>query len=239
MTAPARNEESDVIACIVARFIPDHAHIQTGIGGAPGALWGQLSGHKGLILRSGMANDGLRQLADAGALADVGHVAGIAYGSLDFYRYLADTGLVTFASTPQTHGFSGLAQLPRLHAVNSALEVDLFGQVNAEWQGGRLSSGVGGAADFTRAALASPGGRSIIALPATAKAGTISRIVTSISAPAIGLPRTDIDTVVTEHGAVELRQLSMDARAAELISIAAPPFRDDLARGWSEMRKCF
>lgn len=239
---PARPEEgaADRIARAVAGLIPDGAHVQTGIGGAPGAIWRHLTLHRGLVLRSGMVNDWLRDLADAGALTgDSGHTAGIAYGSDELYRWLAETDLVRFASTPETHGIGALAGIERLHAVNSALEVDLFGQVNVEWTGGQLASGVGGAIDFARAAIASPGGRSIVALPATAKGGAISRIVARLSAPSIGIARTDIDTVVTEHGVAAIRELPLDARAEALIAIAAPTFRDDLAEAWRALRARF
>jgi acyl-CoA hydrolase len=132
-----------------------------------------------------------------------------------------------------------LADVPRLTSVNGALEVDLFGQVNVEWQGNKLSSGVGGGADFMRAAASSPGGRSIIALPATAKGGALSRIVCRLDKPSIGIARSDIDTVVTEFGVAELRNRSLDARAEALIGIAAPGFRDQLANDWARMRANF
>ena len=239
--APAQsNAEAESIARRVAALVPDGAHIQTGIGGAPGAVWNHLHGHKGLVLRSGMANDWLRELADAGALATgTPHVAGIAYGSRAFYDDLAASDLVGFATTVETHGLPALANVPRLISVNSALEIDLFGQVNVEWQGSKLSSGVGGGPDFMRAATFSPGGRSIIALPATAKRGAVSRIVARMDKPSIGVARSDIDTVITEHGVAELRDKGIDQRAEALIAIAAPEFRDALAEEWRALRATF
>jgi acyl-CoA hydrolase len=186
-----------------------------------------------------MANDPMRDLAQAGVLAQTGHKVGIAYGSSGFYSYLAESGLCAFATTLETHDPSIVGAIERFHAVNSALEVDLFGQVNVEWQSGRLSSGVGGAANFARAALASPGGRSIVALPATARGGTISRIVTRLTNPSIGLGRTEVGTVVTEHGVADVRHLGLDRRAEALISIAAPAFRTELQEAWSAMRSTF
>ena len=236
----ASNAESEAIAARVAALIPDGAHLQTGIGGAPGAVWNHLRGHKDLVLRSGMANDWLRDLADAGALAEGRqHIAGIAYGSQAFYDDLARSDLVGFATTVDTHGLPALVNVPRLTSVNGALEVDLFGQVNVEWQGSKLSSGVGGGPDFMRAATFSPGGRSIIALPATAKGGALSRIVARMDRPSVGIARSDVDTIVTEHGVAEMRDKGIDQRAEALIAIAAPDFRDTLAEEWRSLRTTF
>lgn len=229
--------EIDAIAAHVAGLVPDGAHLQTGIGGAPGVVWRHLKGHRGLVLRSGMANDWLGDLADAGALAPgADHVAGVAYGTSAFYGELARSGLVRFTHTVETHGLPALVQVPRLTSVNSALEVDLFGQVNVEWQGASLSSGVGGGPDFMRAAVFSPGGRSIIALPATARKGTISRISVRLDKPTVGIARSDVDTVVTEHGVADLRDKGIDQRAQALIAIADPRFRDSLAKDWHALR---
>lgn len=235
-TVPISHEVS-VIASSLARLIPDGAHVQTGIGGAPAAVWRHLRGHRNLVLRSGMATDPVQDLAEAGALRHDGdHCAGIAYGSREFYDYLARSDLVRFASTPETHGFASLAPLQGFHAVNSALEVDLFGQVNVEWRDKRLFGGVGGAPDFARAAQASPGGRSIIALPSTAKSGALSRIVPRLGTPTISMARSEIDTVVTEHGVADLRDKSTECRAKALIAIAAPAYRESLCRAWHEVR---
>ena len=233
-------ETATAIARTVAGLIPDGAHIQTGIGSVPDRIWTFLRNHRGLVLRSGMANPGLRELAEAGALAAGGaHLAGIAYGSVDFYNWLRDTDLVEFATTLETHGLPGLAATPRLHSINAALEVDLFGQVNVEWQGSALSSGVGGGPDFMRAATFSPGGRSIIALPATAERGTVSRIVTRLARPSVSVARSDIDTVVTEYGVAELRDKGIDERAQALIAVAAPQLRGELEEEWRALRVTF
>ena len=233
-------ETAAAIARTVAALIPDGAHIQTGIGSAPDRVWTFLRDHRGLVLRSGMANGGLRELAEAGALADGGaHLAGIAYGSVDFYNWLQATDLVEFATTLETHGLPALIDTPRLHSINSALEVDLFGQVNVEWQGSALSGGVGGGPDFMRAATFSPGGRSIIALPATAERGMVSRIVARLARPSVSVARSDIDTVVTEHGVAELRDKGIDERAQALITVAAPQFRAELEEEWRALRATF
>jgi len=228
---------AEAIASRIAALVPDGAHVQAGIGGAPGAIWSKLANHRDLVLRSGLVTPGFRTLAEAGALAPGGdHVAGIALGPRDFYGWLAETGFIRFASTFETHGHGALSALPRLTSINGALEVDLFGQVNVEWQGARLASGVGGGPDFMRAAQASPGGRSIIALPASAKGGSLSRIVCRLDRPSTSIARSDIDTVVTEHGVADLRDKGLDERAEALIGIAAPQFRDELAGQWQDFR---
>ncbi len=232
------NASAEAIAKGVAALVPDGAHIQAGIGGAPGAMWEQLTGHCGLVLRSGLVTPGFQTLAEAGALAGGDdHLAGIALGPRKFYDWLAETDLVRFASTLETHSHSDLSAVPDLISVNSALEVDLFGQVNVEWQGSCLSSGIGGGPDFMRAAQVSAGGRSIIALPSSAKQGAVSRIVLRLDRPSTSIARSDIDTVVTEHGVAELRGKGLDERAKALIGLAAPAFRDGLATEWESLRQ--
>jgi acyl-CoA hydrolase len=231
----------DAIAANVAALVPDGAAIQLGIGGAPAAVWRQLDRHRHLSITSGMVAEDAALLHEAGALRPGGHRAGVAYGSAEFYRYLANSDLVEFATTLETHGAPELASIQKFTAINAAIEVDLFGQVNAEWRGGQLISGIGGAPDFCRAAAASPGGRAIIALPAAAKAGagTTSRIVPRLMAPAVSLSRGDIDTVVTEFGVAELKTRGLDARADALIGVAAPEHRTALDAAWCELRRTF
>ena len=238
MTAPETSVGDDVttLARIVADLVPDGAAIQTGIGGAPGAVWRCFAGHRDLRLVSGLVTDGFLAARDAGAMAETGHVAGIAYGSDRLYAALGGTARIEFADVRTTHG-AALAAVPKFTAINSAIEIDLFGQANIEWQAGRMVSGVGGAPDFVRIARASPGGQAIVALPATAKRGAVSRIVSRLSAPTVSLSRGDLDVVATEYGAVRLGALSMDERAAALIAIAAPDFREDLSREWAAVRR--
>jgi acyl-CoA hydrolase len=191
-------------------------------------------------VHSGIVTDDVRTLCDAGALSsEPVHRAGIAYGSGEFYRFLEHSDLIEFAPIPGTHGCAALTARERFTAVNSAVEVDLLGQANLEWQGGRLISGVGGAPDFVRAALRCPGGRSIIALASTTKGGTISRIVPKLHTPSVSIPRYDADTVVTEYGVAELRYLSDDDRAQALIAIAAPAHRPSLVEQWQMLQSTF
>jgi acyl-CoA hydrolase len=225
-----------VIANRIAALIPDGAAIQTGIGGAPAASVGRLVDRRGLVVRSGMVTHGYRVLDEAGALAADGeHVTGLALGSPDFMGWAAQR--FAFADATVTHGAAVLAATPRLHALNSALEVDLFGQANLEWRGGRLASGLGGAPDFAAAARRSAGGRAVLALPSTAKGGVLSRIVARLDAPTVSIPRHDTDLVVTEHGVADLRGTGLDERAEALIAIAAPDHRPALADAWESMRR--
>ncbi len=233
-------EETGRIADRIAALIPDRASIQTGIGGAPAAALTRLTGHRGLVIRSGMITDGYAALAKAGALDPDGrHVTGALFGSAGFYREVAETDLVTLADTVVTHGAASLAGAARFTSINGALEVDLFGQINSEWRGERLVSGVGGAPDFVRAAARSSGGLSIIALASTAGGGKISRIVPRLTSPTVAISRADIDTVVTEHGAARLKDLGMEDRAQALIAIAAPAHQAGLAEAWAKMRAGF
>jgi acyl-CoA hydrolase len=134
-----------------------------------------------------------------------------------------------------THDVRVVAQIDRFVAINSALAVDLFGQANAEVVGGRQVSGTGGLMDFVRGARLSRGGRSIIALPSTA--GGSSRIVPRLGEhDVVSVPRADADIVVTEHGAAQLRDKSLDERAEALIAIADPAARDQLANAWDALR---
>jgi len=227
--------EQAIIAGRLIALIPDRASIQTGIGGAPTAALTGLTDRRELVIRSGMVTPAYQALAEAGALATDGHVTGLALGPDGFVRWA--TQAVRFADATITHGAASLLSAERLHAINSALEVDLFGQANVEWRGGKLSSGLGGAPDFARAARRSPGGRAILALPATAARGTVSRIVARLDVPTVSIPRDDTDLVVTEHGVADLRGASLDGRAEALIAIAAPDHRDRLAAEWEALRR--
>jgi acyl-CoA hydrolase len=227
-----------VIAERVARIVPDGAAIQSGLGAAPAAAIAGLTSRRGLVVRSGMVTPGYRRLREAGALdPDNEHITGLAHGPVEFVRWAARA--FTFADASVTHGSGSLGRVPRLHAINSALEVDLFGQANIEWRDGKLVSGLGGAPDFARAARRSGGGRAILALPATAAGGKVSRIVARLSAPTVSIPRDDADLVVTEHGVADLRGRTLDERAEALVGVAAPEHREALAEAWARMRASF
>ncbi len=226
----------DAIADAVAAMIDDGDTVQFGIGRVQAALAHRLAGHRDLAVHGGMITASLTPALESGAVSR-GVVTGVALGSQAFYRLIAARDDIRFKPASFTHGAGVLAGIDRLFSVASALEIDLFGQVNAEMAGGRQVSGHGGIADFARGAMASPGGRSIVALPATAKRGTVSRIKPVLGPDAVcSIARGDVDIVVTEHGVARLRGFDIDQRAQSLIAIAAPGFRDDLADQWSRMR---
>jgi acyl-CoA hydrolase len=222
----ARSPALERIARTTASLIPDGAIIQSGIGEAPGAIIAALKDRRGLSVHSGIITPEYRALANAGALdGQAQHVAGIAWGDAEFYDWLAGAG-IAFRSALETHDYRALGQKPGFVSIGSALEVDLAGNINLEWASERRVSSVGGAPDYMRAAAASPGGRSIIALPATTRGGA-SRIVRRLERPSI--PAGLADVVVTEHGAALLKGLSAEDRAKALIGIAAPEHRANLA----------
>ncbi|CAN5419468.1 acetyl-CoA hydrolase/transferase C-terminal domain-containing protein [soil metagenome] len=230
---------SATIAGYVADFIPDGAALQVGLGKTPAALLSRLRDRRGLRLHSGMFGDGVQGLVDAGALdPDWDHRACVFVGSRELYAWAAGQSGLRVAGCETTHAPEVLAGLGRFHAVNSAIEVDLFGQAALEHAGGAAVSGAGGAPDFSRAASLSAGGVSILAMQATAARSTRSRIVDRLTAPGVvTLPRSDIDIVVTEHGAADLRGLGVHDRALALIAVADPKFRNDLADAWQAIAK--
>jgi len=223
----AANAAVGEIVRLCAELIPDGATIQSGIGEAPGAVIAGLKLHRGLRVHSGIITPEYIPLAEAGALDPAAeHVAGVAWGDASFHAWLSRSGFA-FRSAKVTHDHATLAALPGFVSIGSAIEVDLAGNLNLEWRRGRRVSSVGGAPDFMRAARASVGGLSIIAMPATA--GGASRIVPRLASPSI--PGEMVDTVVTEFGVARLKGLSFEARAEAITAVAAPQHRRLLARG--------
>lgn len=226
--------QARVIAGHIADFVGDGAALQIGLGKVPDALLALLADRRGLRLSSGMLSDGARLLTEAGSLdPDFAPISCVHVGSLGYYAWLADQPAFRVCGCDVSHDPVRLAQLAGLVAVNSAVSVDLFGQANLEMLDGRSISGVGGAADFARAASLAPGGISIVALPATNGRGDISRVVPQLGL--VSLPRQDIDVVITEHGAADLRGLCVSERGERLITIAAPSHRDALAAAWRDI----
>jgi acyl-CoA hydrolase len=223
----------DAIAAHIRELTPDGASVQFGIGKAGVAALAALEGRKGLKIHSGMVTDPLLPVLDADSVDEV--VCGLALGTEPLFERCGSDSRIRFEPASFTHDIRTLAAIPRLVAVNSALEVDLFGQANAEFIGGRQVSGVGGLTDFLRGARLSEGGVPIVALNATAK--DRSRIVPRLAPNAVSVPRADMGVVVTEHGVADLRGLDLDGRAQALIAVAAPEHRDGLAKEWDEMRR--
>ena len=216
------------IARLAADLVPDGAVIQSGIGEAPAAVVAALKLHRGLRVHSGIITQEYQALMESGAIdPGVENIAGVAWGDAGFYGWLSQSGFA-LRSAKITHGHDELARIPGFVSIGSALEVDLSGNLNLEWRAGRRISSVGGAPDYLRGAAASPGGLSIIALPATTSSGA-SRIVPQLTSPSISGEL--VDTVVTEFGVARLKGLSPKARAEAIIAVAAPDHRGFLARG--------
>ena len=236
---PETDEAARAIARNVAGLVRDGDTIQTGIGAIPYAVLGALRDKNDLGLHSGILDDGVMELVERGVITgrrktiDRGrHVTAYAIGSAALYGWIGERADVRFRPVNYTHGAGTLARIDRFVSINSALEIDLGGQVNAEMIRGRQVTGTGGSVDFMRGAAGSRGGRSIVALGATASGGKVSRIVPRLgdgNAPTA--LRTDVDYVVTEYGAARLRHLPERARAAALAEIAAPGFRPALQAG--------
>jgi acyl-CoA hydrolase len=229
------------IATLAAGCVHDGDTLQFGIGTIPLALGRALAGHRRLKIRAGMVTQTLRMLSNAGALdEDSAVVTGVALGDASFHDFVARHPGLWFTDVRETHAVPRLAVIPSLVAINSAVEVDLFGQVNAERMGGTLLAGAGGLPAFAQGALQSPGGRLLICLRSTANRGTLSRIVPALGSGGVcTLPSHLADTVITEHGIASIRHLDIDARAQALIGIADPDHRDALATEWARMRSAF
>lgn len=224
------------IAEHVARLVPDRATIQYGVGSTPDAIAAKLTAKRDLGLHSGSFADSLIDLIESGAVSnrykeiDAGlSVATALYGSTRLYRFVHRNSGILLREAPYTHSQSVLAHFERLFAINSALEVDLTGQVGSEAIDGRYIGAIGGQTDFQRAAMGSPLGRGIVTLASTAGRSGRSRIVRHLSGP-VSAARADADVVVTEHGIAELRGRTLAERARALIAIAHPDHRRDLAR---------
>ncbi|MBR0784401.1 acetyl-CoA hydrolase/transferase family protein [Bradyrhizobium iriomotense] len=221
------------IAGHAASLIADGSTLQFGVGRIPDAILSSLSHARDLGIHSGLINDAVVDLIERGAVtnAQKGIDAGITVtnqviGTRRLYRFVHENKAVAVRPTCYTHGQGVLARIDRLVAINSALQVGLDGSVNSETLNGVAVGAIGGQLDFVRGANASPGGRAIIALPATASDGS-SRIVANVET--VTTPRADVDVIVTEWGVAELRGCGLAERARRLIAIAAPEHRDALS----------
>lgn len=225
------------IAGHVGDLVEDGSTLQLGLGSLPEAVLDGLRSHRDLGIHSGAIGDKVAELMACGVITnsrktiDRGHtVAGVLLGGQGIYRFAHRNPQVQMRSTAYTHSHDVLARIDRLVTINSAIEVDLTGQINAEVAGNAYVGAVGGAMDFQRGAHASRGGLPIIVLPATAVSGTRSRIVARLSGP-VSSPRADAGIFVTEYGVADLRGCDLRERARRMTSIAHPDFRDALAAG--------
>jgi len=241
---PAQIGETDLaIARVVAGYVEDGAVIQVGIGAVPDAMLRLLQDRRDLGVHSGMIGDGLVDLVEAGIVTnarkpiDVGvSITGALIGTKRLYEFAHRNPKIGMRSSAYTHNAEVLSRLPRLVTINSAMEVDLTGQVNAEQSGDQYLGGTGGQVDYVRAGARSPGGHSIIALPATAKGGKVSRIAATLSGP-VTTARSDVDVIATEFGAAELKGCTLAERARRLVAIAHPDFREELDRSAREIAR--
>jgi acyl-CoA hydrolase len=183
-----------------------------------------------------MIGDSVAELMERGVVTnarkpiDTGvTITGTLIGTRRLYAFANDNPAIGMRPPTYTHSQEVLARLPALISLNSAVEVDLTGQVNAEEAAGEHVGAVGGQVDYVRGAVRSAGGHSFIALPSSAQKGAVSRIVARLSG-AVTTARSDVDIVVTEFGAAQLRGRSLPERAKALIAIAAPQFREGLER---------
>lgn len=231
-SAPGSAEQA--IAQHIAQRVEDGSCLQLGVGNLPEAVLTALRQHRDLGLHSGAIGDGIADLAEAGVLTharkniDPGvGTAGILMGGPRLRRWAHSNPHLQLRSTDYTHNAQVLASIDRLVAINSAIEVDVTGQINAEVAGGVYMGAVGGAMDFLRGAARSKGGLPIVALPATAKAN--SRIVAQLSGPA-STPRADAGLIVTEYGVADLRGQTLSRRVRRMVDIAAPEHREALER---------
>lgn len=233
---PAIGEVEKHIGEHVAGLIPDGATLQLGIGAIPDAVLLFLTDKKDLGIHSEMFSDGVVHLAEAGVITNARKtlhggkfMATFLMGTRKLYDFVHENTAVELHPVDYINDPYIIGQHANMISINSALQVDLMGQVNAEMIGTRQFSGIGGQVDFVRGASRSPGGRSIIALPSTASGGKISRICSELDrGAAVSTSRNDVHYVVTEYGVAELRGKSLRQRALALISISHPAFRESL-----------
>jgi acyl-CoA hydrolase len=228
----------------VAELVPEGATVQLGIGGVPSAVAAALGHHRNLGIHSEMFTDAVVDLVERGVVTGARKeinrgklVAAFVMGTRRLYEFIDDNPMVEMRPADYTNDSAVIRRFRRMVAINSAVEIDLTGQVCADSIGHRLISGVGGQMDFIRGATLAEEGRAIIALPSTAAHDTRSRLVATL-APGAGVvtTRAHLQTVVTEWGTAHLHGRSIPARARALIAIAHPAFREQLEREARELR---
>lgn len=236
-------EEDRQIGEFIAERIPDGATIQTGIGGIPNAVMELLANHRNLGVHTELVSDGLIDLITGGAVNGVRKrinrlkvVATFALGTQRLYDFINENPVVEFWPVSYVNNPRVIGGEPDFVSINATMQVDLLGQCASESIGSRFYSGSGGQADFARGAMYSEGGQGFIVLRSTARGGEVSRIVPQLApGAAVTTIKNTVDKVVTEWGVAELRGRSVRERAAALIAIAHPDFRDDLARAATDL----
>ena len=232
------NDVARQIGQNVASLIEDGATLQIGIGAVPNAVLAALRDRRHLGVHTEMFSDGLLDLVELGSVdcrAKTYHrgkiVTAFVMGTSRLYRFVHDNPMVEMQPVTFTNDPEVIARNDKMVAINSAIEIDLTGQVCADSIGHKLYSGVGGQVDFLRGAARSRGGKSVIALPSTAASGRISRIVAELQ-PGAGVVTTrgDVHYIATEYGVADLYGKTLRQRAAALIGIAHPDYREELTR---------
>jgi 4-hydroxybutyrate CoA-transferase len=229
----------------VSEYVPDGATIEVGVGRTLQGIFPALVDHSGLGLHTGLLVDGMMHLMQTGNITnerknnDAGvSVANQARGSQALYEFVDRNPAMRFMPASYTHDQAVLKGLPEFRAINSAVEVDLFGRVNSEMRSNKRIGGTGGLGDFVRAATSIKNGRSIIALTSTARDGDISRIVPELASAAHVTLTADLaDIVVTEYGSATLCGKPLHERAEAIIAIADPRFRAQLSEDFSRVIK--
>jgi acyl-CoA hydrolase len=225
------------IASHLLDVIEDGAIIQYGIGSVPSAILSALSSHRRLGIHSGMLTDDIIGLIESGVITNETNrvrpgisVGALAIGSERLSHYLHLNPAIELHPASTTHSADTLAQLDRLVAINSAFEIDIYGQVNAEMVGNRYLGAVGGQVDFMHAASTHQHGLSIIAMPSVTNNGKHSRIVSRLTSPLVTTSKADVDIIVTENGIADLRGKTLQQRAVAIGGIAASDFQEDIMR---------
>lgn len=233
---PELDEVSIQIAAYIAEKIPDEAALQFGIGAIPDAVGAALKEKRNLGIHTEMFTESMIDLIEVGAVTNQMKplyqgktVASFAFGSKRVYDYIHENGDVKMLPVNQVNDPRIIAQIPKMMSINSAVEIDFYGQVCAESLGTTHFSGTGGQVDFVRGALWSKGGKSFLAFPSTAKGGTVSRIKPFLTPGAIvTTSKNEVNYIVTEYGITNLRGKTVSERTKELIRLAHPKFREEL-----------
>ena len=243
MIQGAPGELEMAIGAHIAELIPDGATLQIGVGAVPDGVLYYLRDKKDLGIHSEIFSDGVVELVEMGVVTNERKtlhpgkiICGMILGSEHLYRFVHDNAMVEFHPQDYVNDPYIIAQNDNMISINSAIEVDLTGQVCADSMGHRIYSGVGGQVDFVRGAARSKGGKPILAIPSTAKDGAVSRIVPSLR-PGAGVTtsRNDVHYIVTEYGVAYLYGKSIRQRVEALINIAHPDFRADLRKRAREL----
>lgn len=236
--APQGNTSADQLKIgeYIAEMIPDGATLQMGIGSIPDAVLKCLGNHRDLGIHTELFSDGVIDMVESGVITCAQKnfhpgkiVAGFLFGTKRLYDFIHNNPLLEMHPTDYVNDPFNIAQNDKMIAINSAIQIDLTGQICADSIGPRFYSGVGGQIDFIRGAARSKGGVPIVAFPSTARKGSLSRIVPMLTeGSGVVTTRNDVHYVVTEYGVAYLYGKSVRQRALELIQISAPQFRDEL-----------